>query len=100
MTLGPEEEDRPSGVALQTGAPPAPQCTIARALDLMTRDLPADGSRAHVTFGTDLVSPGLGQWSMESSSIGLRKKVSDSECEFSMRPRKDPATPPTAPRKR
>ncbi len=99
MTLAPADEDRPSGVALQSGAPPAPLCSVAHALEFMTRDVPADGTRARVTFGTDIVSPGVGQWSMESTTIGLRKKVSDSECEFWVRARNNPATTPT-PRKR
>ena len=89
MNVTGDENSRAPSPATQGAAPPPPLCTIARAREYMTLGTTAGEADAHITYGADTVSQQAGQWWIEIASTGLRRRVTDNECEAFMRLRKN-----------
>lgn len=89
MTVTGDENGRAPSVAAQGGAPPPPLCTIARAREYMTLGTTAGDADAHITYGADTVSQQAGQWWIDVASTGVRRRVTDNECDAFTRLRKN-----------
>jgi hypothetical protein len=89
MNVTGDENGRAPSPATQGASPPPPLCTIAKAREYLTLGSTAGDADAHITYGADTVSQQAGQWWIDVPSTGLRKRVTDNECDAFSRMRKN-----------
>lgn len=82
MAAAAEDDDRATGAAFAGALPTPPRCTMPNAVEYLLLGTSLPSVKARITFGSDVVAPDSGQWSLDVPSASLRKRVSDNECAY------------------